>query len=407
MLKFTMLMALAAVGLSDVSVSGPNGEYFNVLGKSGKIDMGLSNSTYVTIRMSAVVERDDQGDSVGKSGQVKHTFNNFASQDFSFGDLASGEWGGAGGVSYVMVPSESQLFGDTNITVHVFMFTEDGTVTDGSNQFDVSAGTFKFSYYVSNWPFCTLSGNGGNADDYTLCTKGGSEEVGDTLDLTITIDSTGLGDSSTSEEAESTDIVWGDGSVLISPQEYRVDETLMTMTDGFPSVETVNETTTIVYRFDRFDGVLYYDPVMGFSNGTNTSGIDLSVTDVNATSPHHGKHRPSPKKGPGKRRPGPIRNGKKRPSPKRVPSRGSDDDNVTLTDDNVTLANVDVLFASHDHTETSSSISMILSMGVVAAVVLVALGVATLVRERQSHMALPMSSEQAVEADMTGTGIAV
>jgi hypothetical protein len=401
---FFLLFTVAASVVADVQVSGSGGEYFDVLGRSGKIVMGLNNETNVEIRMSAVVERDSDGNAVGKTGSVKHTFNNFASQDFTFGEPEYGDWSG---VDYAMVPFQSILFADTNLTVKIYLFIGEGVISDGSNSFAVGPGTFKYSYFLQNWPFCTLSENGGNTDDNTLCMKGGSEEEGSTLDFTITVTSQGLGTSTASTEANSTDIEWNDGSVLINPQEYTVEENLLTMADGFPSSETVNETTTLVFRFDRFDnGTLYYDPVMGFAgsnsivNATDDAiitddkitddaitddDINTNGTDSNGKGKGRGKKGPSKQKGRNKQRPrakkGPMKNGAK---------PDDDEDNTTLTTGWVDVG--DAGTAGIDH--TVSKPVAVFSIGVVAFIAVLAIGVLVirLKKSQWDHKPLPVTS---------------
>merc|ERR1719453_1492545 len=65
-----------------------------VLGQSGKIrmystDAGMNDPNLVTIEMDALRELDANEETVGNSGQERHSINNFASQDFTFHPLMS------------------------------------------------------------------------------------------------------------------------------------------------------------------------------------------------------------------------------------------------------------------------------------------------------------------------------
>ena len=57
-----------------------------ILGRSGKMTVSNSNlgSSSVTVTMDALREVDTSGNAVGTTGNQKHSFNTFASQDFTF-----------------------------------------------------------------------------------------------------------------------------------------------------------------------------------------------------------------------------------------------------------------------------------------------------------------------------------
>ena len=75
--------------------SDDQGIAVKVLGQSGKVMISKANdSSRVTMEMDKIAEYSSNGTEVGKSGQVKHSFNTFASQEFTFSELKKEKYQG-------------------------------------------------------------------------------------------------------------------------------------------------------------------------------------------------------------------------------------------------------------------------------------------------------------------------
>jgi hypothetical protein len=173
--------------------------YANVLGKSGKIVIGYRNST-VQITMDSLKERDASGELVKNTGppSEKHSFNSFASQNFEFSAPYAEVF--PGGVQAYAVDFSSHLFAKTLILASIYIVTVPGNITYGGVDYPVQAGTFKFAYNFSYWPFCSADGT---AEDFTLCEGSGNSpnEVGATLDFEIIVkSSSNLGNATKRED---------------------------------------------------------------------------------------------------------------------------------------------------------------------------------------------------------------
>ena len=122
-------------------------------GQSGKITIGRADPpskdpNSVTVQMDELKEVDKDGNEVGKTGNPKHSFNSFASQDFTFGDLKSVTYEGLDAKSFDFT---SVINGGT-LRIITYIFTEKGSFKNGNETIEVNNGTFKFNIEVRNSP---------------------------------------------------------------------------------------------------------------------------------------------------------------------------------------------------------------------------------------------------------------
>lgn len=174
------------------------------------------------VTISSLTELDASGSAVGTTGSAdeKHSFNSFASKDFEFSDVISEEYQG---LATSRVDFTCTLFaGATNLQVQLILFLEEGTVNVRNTTFAVERGSFKYTYNIDYWPFCTLGGTGN-----TLCTKGQNTEVGAFLDFEIIMKSGSDSNATVSNEpvwgngtATTAVVDWSDGAQMIFPGEY-------------------------------------------------------------------------------------------------------------------------------------------------------------------------------------------
>jgi hypothetical protein len=130
---------------------------------------------------------DEDGETVGNTGSTKHSFNSFASQDFTFSDIFDTSYQGLDAVAVNF--SASLVDASSNFYVTIYLLQEDGNITNHNTNYSVASGSFKFSYYWDYWPFCTIGGTG-----VTNCVKGGQQQEGAFLDFKVILK--GSGDAS-------------------------------------------------------------------------------------------------------------------------------------------------------------------------------------------------------------------
>lgn len=262
---------LACSQADDVSMSG-GGATAQVLGHSGKIILSLDDKS-IRITMNTITERDADGDAVGKSGanEDKHTVN-IASKDFTFSDIYDTSYQN---LNASVVNFTCSLVGDSAyLHVDLIVFLEDGNITVNTTEYQVTRGSFKFSYYVDNWPFCSAGGEG-----HHECKKGNIDEVGEYLDFEVLLEN----ENSDVEGATSSNISWTDNSMVLMPRAYMVNDTWMDMDTGYPSVEPQGSKAVLTLRFNRFVGEVYYDPLVswGFGEGSgSTNGDSKRYPDI-------------------------------------------------------------------------------------------------------------------------------
>lgn len=251
------LMSLALTHAEDVEMCVED-ICAKILGQSGKIDFTFDEQT-IQVTMDSIVEVDSNGDVVGNTGSTKHSFNSFASQDFVFSDLYSTTYQN---LSATAINFTASLVDDTsNFDVQLYLFLEDGAITNHNQDYSVSRGSFKFSYNWDYWPFCTIGGSG-----VTECTKGGNEQEGAFLDFKIIL----RGNSDASSGTNGT-LVYDDNSMVYMPSDYYASGWEV-MPDGYPLEVLQGSKTEITFRFARFDEGLYYDPILNWGTGDVSDG---------------------------------------------------------------------------------------------------------------------------------------
>ena len=139
------------VGDIEVKVKGKSGKMmiyrsFNVSDKKNSSKVMVKRNR-VTLLMDAIQEIDSDGNIVGKSGKEKHSFNNFANQDFTFSPLTQTK---LQNISAHTVTFTATNIGGTGGTLKVviYLFSEDGEISVGNETDEVSKGSFKFSIEV-------------------------------------------------------------------------------------------------------------------------------------------------------------------------------------------------------------------------------------------------------------------
>lgn len=243
----------AEMKVNDVSLK--------VMGESGKIEItlkkvveGVEKVDTLNIRFASLTERDSSGNEIGKSGSIKHSFNNFAQikkevskvTQTTFQDIS---------VYTVSLTANGLVAPNSNFIGTFYIFNGSGKInTGGSETVNVSPGSIKFSLDIQDWPFCqemeTCSG-------VHCCKKEKTMEVGSFLDFELEIN----GDKSI-ENVKKNDFKFGTDTQLILSSMISIDDQWKQMSDGYPKVSTQEKTNVFTYRFPLFTKKALYDPVI-------------------------------------------------------------------------------------------------------------------------------------------------
>lgn len=290
-LLLVALFALAAAaagqppdetGTGVVADVQKNGDlYCDVRGRSGKIALGSrkGRKQKVVVNFDSMVERDASGNAIGtrgKSQTAKHSFNSFASKDFTFTPLTETS---LQGVTAKTFNFSASLIEDTaTLNVQAFLFTQNGTLSINGEEVEVRRGMLKFNTVVENWPFCTAGGTGQAA-----CNGG---EVGAFLDFGIIISSkskpsrrnatAGARPQAKCKKPGKKHLTCrvqqqfslGDGADMGLSTQLEKDGVVETMATGFPKVEQQGSKNLVFFRFPRFNNKVMYDPT-----------VDLGIAD--------------------------------------------------------------------------------------------------------------------------------
>ena len=267
----TALLVVATSGAfslaADVSVRN-SGINLRVLGHSGKMELS-NNDTTVRVQMKGLQEVSADGEPVGHTlpNKDKHSFNSFASQDFTISPISSKGLNSAVGSKSVdftcPLLDGSALF---KVTAHLVLNSSAQFSEPGSNEtFVLSAGSLKFNVDISNWSFCTPGGTG-----HAGC-KG---ENGAFLDVSfiVTDQSAGSGPgpvpgNGTAPSDNVADVLLSGGGAMQLAEMAQLDGAWTRLPPGYPRVETSGATTTITLRFPRFTTTVHYDPVVQLTTG--------------------------------------------------------------------------------------------------------------------------------------------
>lgn len=247
----------------------------NIQGQSGKftiVPKGSSgNSVGIRVTMDALREVDASGTAVGQSGSVKHSLNTFASQSFTVGAV---EQVSIGSVSAAKISFESTISSIGKLGVDTFLIADSGMVGMNNDSWDVNMGDLKWNIRLWDWTWCGDAG--------ATCKNG---EVGDAVELDITVQNMG-GGSASKKDGDNKTVSLGGSAELELSTAVETDCTWVEMAAGYPMITTQGSGTTITFRFPRFANSSLYDPVisgscaeLGLECSSSTTG---SNTQVNA-----------------------------------------------------------------------------------------------------------------------------
>jgi len=238
-----------------------------IMGQSGKFTLyEATPDDGITVTMDALSELDAAGNEVGSGGAVKHSFNSFATQSFTIAEKESGVAIGTATADRVNftanIGSETDPVG--KLKVETYLITENGTVGNGDESWEVVEGDLKWNIVFPQWKFCNP------------CTKGGTQETGNSLDLTITVSGQGA-----ASDKGSGKVSIGGGKTLNLASKVSIDGTNVDMPEGYPKTTVQGSKTMTTFRFPKFSESVVYDPTIGSEGG---SGTDNAPSDDTALS---------------------------------------------------------------------------------------------------------------------------
>jgi len=230
--------------------------------------------TPITITMDALRETDAGGNTIGTSGSDKHSFNTFASQDFTFGSPETASYQGLG---CTRVDFTATILTVATLKVSTLIFTEKGTILNDGEESTVDQGTMKFSITIDNWLWCTGSGA-------TQCTQGQTPKTGAFIDIDIAMkgskDATAKAPKAGKPVGNQTkDYDLGDGAVLAMSNRVQVDGVWRSMPAGYPKLTIQGANNIYTVRLPKGAGQgtkIVYDPTVSGALETVTSETVLS-----------------------------------------------------------------------------------------------------------------------------------
>ena len=271
-----MLHLLIFTIQSDIDLN-INNVKLKVLGHSGKIELSTNitnktdNSTTIenlNIRFAKLSEKDKEFNEVGKSGPIKHTFNNFAQKDFKVSPLINTTFQGLEAY-YVKFSADNIVNIDTIFECHIYLFSKKGEIKLGNNKtIEVNEGSLKFSVNISNWPFCSYP-----CKDSSCWIKGQINEIGSFLDFQIEI--TGKDNAKKSGDyydLGNSKFILDDVVNIDNSSWYKIPNDIY---------EKVQNTDLFTFRFPTFQKNILYDPVVSMKissdQGNNSVYIVIGV----------------------------------------------------------------------------------------------------------------------------------
>ncbi|CAB1113932.1 unnamed protein product [Ectocarpus sp. CCAP 1310/34] len=151
----------------------------------------FDDDTRVAMALEGLQEKSSEGDLVGLGAEVPHVVDGGG---LVYEATATTNVTVEGVAAQQSTMTTSALGGEVSITVTMQVFEEDGVVTSGDEQTEVTAGTLKISLEVSDWPFCDPSTEPRRSTDdtpLTVCPAGTASsstlETGAFLDVKIAV----------------------------------------------------------------------------------------------------------------------------------------------------------------------------------------------------------------------------
>ena len=211
------------------------------------------NPDEVRVQIVALRQLDADGNTLGAGGSAKHSFNSFATQEFTFGAPQAATYQG---LSTQEIEFESVLVGNSNLNIKTMIFQEAGNLTVGDDTFAVAPGAIKFNVELGTWSWCGDAG--------VSCVN--ADGAGAAVELDIEMYRMGSEPQTKADDADSTtsesyDLGNGQELVLLSTYSDTDGSTWTQMPSGFPSLDG----STFTLKFPRWtSSKVIYDPIIAY-----------------------------------------------------------------------------------------------------------------------------------------------
>ncbi|XP_032229766.2 skeletal aspartic acid-rich protein 1 [Nematostella vectensis] len=278
---FVLIAALSSVSLAaDNKTEESNDMFVNVQGKSGKMMIhkkGQTPSDGLMVSYEDLKEVDQGGSDVGMSGGTKHSFNNFATLNFTFTDAVDKQLKGIDAKYFTFmanIPDVGAIY-----TSEVYIFKKNGSFEWGDEEVEVEPGTVKFNIKIENWKFC---------GQQVVCQKGGKNETGFFLDSTVCFKGKTEGmkknmgqDKGPKGKKKAARFAFGDAFVDM-PIGIMKDTMMSNITE--PQMTTTAGKTCFILRFPKFMDKVIFDPLVSI-NYTSPTATPMPTTTKAGANP--------------------------------------------------------------------------------------------------------------------------
>jgi hypothetical protein len=221
----------------------------------------------VSLSIDSIHEVDRSGKRVGiigKSIDEQHKIDSFENATIRFVEAKDTV---VNGISMKNLTMHATFPSEAEVKMHVMLFKEEGSITAGEDEFDVKRGSVKVSVEVMNWAFCGGVRNETGSDELSEREQCEEENKGEFLEMWFKIFSTDNTEG-TLLYADSTGslISTAANDTIAFATQARYDEAdYLDLPAGYPMLEGEGRNQTVVVRFDKFESVVYYDPVITHS----------------------------------------------------------------------------------------------------------------------------------------------
>jgi len=220
------------------------------LGQSGKFRIsdgsGDKDDNRITVEVDFVQEEP--------SSSTDHGTQTVANQDFTITSVGDTTIQGVGAFltqfKTTLVTSGTKTTYGT-LRMDFYRFTQAGTITTGTESWDVANNDVKINLYLDNWSFDTSS----TFVDVGVIIKGRKD---------------------TASESGSNKFNLGSNVPLLLSGRVSIDGVEKDMATGYPTYRQTGNKASFVFRFDKFSGFASYDPIIGYSSACATA-CDLAL----------------------------------------------------------------------------------------------------------------------------------
>lgn len=182
-----------------------------------------------------------------------------------------------GSVGAAKISFESTISSIGSLGVDTCLIADSGAVGMNNDSWCVDIGDWKWNIRLWDWTWCGDTGKSG--------------EVGDAIELDITVRNMGGGSASKKDGSNKTVSLRGAAELQLSTQ-VQTDCTWVEMAADYPMVTTQGSSTTITFRFPRFSSSALYDPLISGScaelgldcSGASTDGSTTGAESTSASS---------------------------------------------------------------------------------------------------------------------------